>query len=486
MKKLFCALAAFACAVSVHGQTTRELLTEHVYTLAADSLEGRQSGTEGGRKAAEYVAARFAEAGLAALDSAGYLRPFTTRSRPCYNVVGVLRGSDSALRDEWIVLGAHLDHLGKNEKGDIFNGADDNASGTAVMIETARNLVARRGELRRSVLFVAFDAEEAGLVGSDFFVKNMPVGEVKLMENLDMVGWLREGKKLRIAGVAMLDDGKALFGAANAAAGIPLELKKFDTMIMSGSDHEPFALMGIPAMHITTGTESPYHKPEDTAEKIDYEGLTAITAYMTDVTASAATVERLESSGRRSFKHGREPMFTAGVTASAGSNYHRYRDGALDGKNAFAWNGGLYAQLNFGNWALRPKVMYEQRGAKVPLDFNERTSTLMRTGGLHVPLDVVYKFRGTGSGYNPQGGFIYIFGGGYYSRALSGKVGGEKMDFAAAGAPGRDEWGLQWGIGVNVYKLWLESNVRYGLSGVFPEGGKIGNRSSYFSVGYRF
>jgi hypothetical protein len=198
---------------------------------------------------------------------------------------------------------------------------------------------------------------------------------------------------------------------------------------------------------------------------------------MTDVTASAAGADQLRSSGKYSFKH-KEARFAVGITASEGQNRHYYHGGALTGKEAYSWNAGLYAQLNMKKWALRPRFVYEQTGAKVPVDFESRTSTTLRTSGIHIPLDLLFRPFGPNS--------FYLLGGGYYSRILGAKQGGVEIDLAAPGAPRQDEWGLKWGIGLNIYKLWFEYNERYGLSGVYPQGGKISNRSSHFSVGYRF
>jgi hypothetical protein len=480
MKKLATVVMALSCVVALHGQTTRERLTDHVYTLSADSLEGRKFGTPAARISAEWIAAQFAAIGLESYKDDSYIVPFAYDNQRGNNVIGVLRGSDPALRDEWIVLGAHFDHVGVSQ-GRIHPGADANASGTAVLVEVARNLAARQGELRRSVIFAAFDAEEQGLVGSTHLAKNLPEGKVKLMASIDMVGWLRESKALKISGVAMLKGGKDLFAEANGAVGLALDLRRFDTSIMLGSDHDPFAQRGIPAILVTTGTKSPYHKPEDTADKIDYEGLTAVTGYMTDVTASAAGRDRLESSGRSSFKHGREPRIAAGITAAIGSNRHHYDNGALEGKNAFAWNAGLYARINFGNWALRPKVVYEERSAMWPVNFEERASARFSTGGIYVPLDLMYKLRPSA---DMETLYFYLFAGGYYSRTIT-KPRDAAIDPSAHGAMRLNEGGMQWGVGLHIYKFWMESTSRYSLSEVFGSGG-IRNYSSYFSVGYKF
>ena len=114
-----------------------------------------------------------------------------------YNVLGLVEGKDSILKDEVIVLGAHYDHLGM--KGDsIYHGADDNASGIAALLEIAEKVKAHQNELKRSIIFIAFGAEEQGLLGSQFFVENpiVPIDQIKLMMNMDMLGHLNEEKHL--------------------------------------------------------------------------------------------------------------------------------------------------------------------------------------------------------------------------------------------------------------------------------------------------
>ena len=138
MKKLaICILPALmAVSISSFAQTRQERLTEHVYYFAADSLNGRAAGSEDAAKAAAYIVKEFESIGLKPFYDDWYM-PFTTKGVNYKNVVAVIEGSDPVLKDQYIVLGAHYDHLGI-KKGQIYNGADDNASGTAAVTEVAR------------------------------------------------------------------------------------------------------------------------------------------------------------------------------------------------------------------------------------------------------------------------------------------------------------------------------------------------------------
>ena len=143
-----CLLAAFmASTATTYSQTRQEKLTNHVYYFAADSLKGRAAGSEDAAKAAAYIVREFESIGLKPLYEDWYM-PFSQKGGNYKNVVAVIEGCDPALKDQYIVLGAHYDHLGI-KKGEIYNGADDNASGTAAVIEIARALYPQRESLRR-------------------------------------------------------------------------------------------------------------------------------------------------------------------------------------------------------------------------------------------------------------------------------------------------------------------------------------------------
>ncbi|HEX8853116.1 MAG TPA: M28 family peptidase, partial [Pyrinomonadaceae bacterium] len=165
------------------ARVTADGLRGHVSFLASDALEGRRAGARGADLAAEYIAAQFRRAGLEPAGADGsYFQTatFTSRGAPATeitsrNVAAILRGSDPKLRDTYVILSAHYDHLGirENVEGDkLFNGANDNASGTAGLVEVASALSTLKRRPRRSILFVAFTGEEFGLRGSRFYAEH--------------------------------------------------------------------------------------------------------------------------------------------------------------------------------------------------------------------------------------------------------------------------------------------------------------------------
>ena len=190
------------------------------------------------------------------------------------NVVGVIEGSDPILKDESIIIGAHYDHLGRGgegslaaREGEIHHGADDNASGTAGVLELARIFSTQRPKLKRTLVFIAFSGEEEGLLGSNYYVNHplMPLDKTVAMINMDMIGRMKD-RKLVIGGVGTAKEWRQLItaGANNA-----FEL----TMNEDGygpSDHSSFYSKQIPVLFFWTGTHNDYHKPSDTFEKINY------------------------------------------------------------------------------------------------------------------------------------------------------------------------------------------------------------------------
>jgi aminopeptidase YwaD len=204
------------------------------------------------------------------------------------NVIGVLPGSDPARAHEAIVVGAHYDHLGTI--GDmLFPGADDNASGTAVVVGLARAFAAA-GPLPRTLVFVLFGAEEIGLVGSAHYVRHptVPVADTVAMVNFDMVGRLRDGG-LSVGGVASGDGLRVVVGEASRTRNLAPSVRELP---FAPSDHSRFYDAGVPVLFFHTGTHADYHRPGDTADKIDAAGMAAVAALGAEIVRRLAGGER--------------------------------------------------------------------------------------------------------------------------------------------------------------------------------------------------
>jgi Zn-dependent M28 family amino/carboxypeptidase len=249
---------------------------------------------------------------------------------PSFNVVGILPGSDPKLKNEAIVIGAHYDHLGLGgegslapREGEIHHGADDNASGTAGVLELAR-MFTQGPKPRRTIVFVAFSGEEEGLIGSNYYVNHpvVPLANTVAMINMDMIGRLKD-QKLTIGGVGTAqewkDEIKRTQDSFTAPQTIPASAGNHSsnstgspfalTLNEDGygpSDHSSFYVKQIPVLFFWTGTHNDYHKPSDTAEKINYQGEARIVSFVANIIRDidksdkrpTYTVAKSESQGR--------------------------------------------------------------------------------------------------------------------------------------------------------------------------------------------
>ncbi|MFO7260657.1 MAG: M20/M25/M40 family metallo-hydrolase [bacterium] len=258
--------------------------------LASDELEGRLAGSAGERCAGDYLAAAFQRLGLEPAGENGtYFQevPLASAMNPHApqgtgrNVIARLEGRDPALRDEFIVIGAHYDHLGRGGFGSlapetdaVHNGADDNASGVAALLAIAERLAANPPA--RSVIFIAFTGEEVGLLGSAHYTAHpaAPLERTRAMLNLDMVGRLGEGP-LIVYGTGTAAEWDGILDTAASAAGVELARKEDG---YGPSDHTSFYLKDIPVLHFFTNTHDDYHRPSDDWERIDVQGIERVVA----------------------------------------------------------------------------------------------------------------------------------------------------------------------------------------------------------------
>jgi len=333
-------------AASSHGDAV-ERYAAGVEWLSADAREGRGLGTEGLAEAGGWIAERFEEIGLrpAGSDEHGYRHPFPTTipdaanphaegsSVEAFNVVGRLEGAAPDPLPGVIVVGAHYDHLGQGGPGSlepgsdaVHNGADDNASGTMALIESARSLSARHERLRRDVVFVAFSAEERGLVGSSMFVHAPPgdlqTSDVVAMLNMDMVGRLGDDALQVLGG----DSAKEWPGIVGPAC----ERRALECIVggdgFGSSDHSSFYAADIPVLHFFTGAHSEYHRPTDDADLVDADGAVRIVQLIVSVTEELTRREAPLSLVRSSEPPARQ-MLTGGARLGTIPDYAGPADG---------------------------------------------------------------------------------------------------------------------------------------------------------------
>jgi len=281
------------CEQADKHESAIKSLQNDVSFLASDQLEGRETGTAGAVKAAEFLAKRFKEIGLEPKGVDGYFQEFTfsPRKNPhaapsddsvkitARNVIGYIDNK----APNTVIIGAHFDHLGYGDENSLFkgdssihNGADDNASGVAALLLVSEELIGRN--INNNYLFIAFSGEEKGLFGSNYFSKNptIDLDKVNYMINMDMVGRLNEENALAINGTGTSPSWNEIVEDIDIDS---LKLITSESGI-GPSDHTSFYLKDIPVLHFFTGQHEDYHKPSDDADKINYEGIYVVSAYI--------------------------------------------------------------------------------------------------------------------------------------------------------------------------------------------------------------
>ncbi len=450
-------------------------LEKHVYFFAADSLNGRKEGSLDNKKAAAYIKKQFEEIGLIT----NY--QFIDSDRTQQNVIGVLEGNDPILKHEIIVIGAHYDHLGVKmveNVTQIYNGADDNASGTAAIIEIARQMFLKKDQLKRTIIFIAFDAEESGLIGSTFYIKDFllhnQTDKVVLMTSIDMVGYLKQSGKLKISGVKTVKNYKSLFDQVPFDSEYNLVLNDFDNSIFTGSDHGPFIERKIPAFHTTTGLKSPYHKPEDDADLIDYNGLSTIVDYFAQLNYVFAVSEQLESSGEFGKSAFAEKKNYFAIVAGIGNNEHFYTNGPMTGKKGIALNAGIYGKVSVAKYlALKGEIDYEFKKGF-------RSEGELYTHAVSAPITLFTKAT-------VQNVVEFDLGfGGYYTYYFAGKLNSNSLDFAKYN---HHEYGCQVEMEMRIAALLFGLQWKFALNNfmVNPVGNDMSKiRGVNFRIGYIF
>ncbi|MFM8953616.1 MAG: M20/M25/M40 family metallo-hydrolase [Planctomycetaceae bacterium] len=282
----FAAVASLPAAAAelmsaAHASIRAAEAGQHVMTLADDAFEGREGGSRGGRAAGAYIVEQLQKLGL---EPAGDDGSFFQSFGGMRNILGLLRGRDPAVAQELIVVGAHYDHVGYGNAatsygpfGYVHNGADDNASGVAGLLEVAAALEHLPQRPRRPILVAFWDGEEKGLLGSYHFLRVQPAALTGLKTvfslNLDMIGRLR-GRRLEVYGARTSPGLRAAIVQANADPAVRAGLElAFDWDITDDSDHYPFIAAGIPTVMFHTGLHDQYHRPSDDVHLVNMDGI---------------------------------------------------------------------------------------------------------------------------------------------------------------------------------------------------------------------
>lgn len=262
---------------SIDSTTVRK----HLYTLASDEMEGRRTGTRGIDRAATYIEGEFKRIGLKFYDTLStYRQNFEARNMKAFNVVGILEGKSK--KDEFVVISGHYDHLGIRKKegqlDSIYNGADDDASGTTAVLALAE-YYAKKGNNERTIVFIAFTGEEMGMLGSRHFGKGVDASKFVAGINIEMIGKDSEfgPKTAWLTGFDRSDFGKIIQKNLEGT-GYVLHPDPYDQQnLFFRSDNASLARLGIPSHTFSTvplPTDKHYHQASDEAETLNMSVIT--------------------------------------------------------------------------------------------------------------------------------------------------------------------------------------------------------------------
>ncbi|MBX2968703.1 MAG: M20/M25/M40 family metallo-hydrolase [Cyclobacteriaceae bacterium] len=393
----------FISATLFAQQFDEARILSHIKILANDSLQGRGTGTEGEKMAADYISKTYKSLKLKPVGKTkSYLQPFEFKrgahgeGEPgtAHNVVGFLDNK----AEYTIVIGAHYDHLGIGEQGNsldanptgkIHNGADDNASGVAGVLELARYFSTNKIKEKYNFVFICFSGEEMGLFGSKYFTENAPLDltKVNYMINMDMIGRLDpQTKVLAVNGTGTSPVWEPLL--QNLASD---QLKiKTDSSGIGPSDHTSFYLKNIPALHFFTGAHADYHKPTDDWEKINAKGQADV------LTLIAKLINELDSQPKLAFLPTKaKPMasrsafkITMGIMPSYTADEAGVKvDGVTDGRpgqKAGIQTGDIIIQMG----DLTIKDIQDYMGALGKFDKGQTIPVKVKRGGEVITLTV--------------------------------------------------------------------------------------------------
>ncbi len=308
---LFISISLFSQSTKEKGFATinKESAKAYIGFLASDAVEGREAGRHGGRVAGEYVKSVLQDIGLKPLNEDSYFQPFEAysperqkrvrfsvhpdsiqkysqlpahRKLELRNVLGYVEGKN---KNEYVVMGAHYDHLGMDEvlDGDkIYNGADDNASGVSAVLQIAKAFLASGEKPERTIIFALWDGEELGLLGSEYFMQTCPfASDIKGYVNFDMIGRNNDEQKPKYV-VYFYTEAHPQFGEwlksdiKTYGLGLEPNYRPWDKPI-GGSDNASFAKRDVPVIWYHTDGHPDYHQPSDHADKINWDKLVEIT-----------------------------------------------------------------------------------------------------------------------------------------------------------------------------------------------------------------
>lgn len=404
MKKILIYLFLISQITIICGQENVKItqIQEDLKFLSSDELEGRFTGTNGEKIAAEYIIKNFIEYDLEPLgDSNSFIQKFNAKLRKnphsdidAKKIIGKnVIGFQNNNAKHTIIIGAHYDHLGYGQVGSlstlekqIHNGADDNASGVALMINLIPDLINYK---YYNYLFIAFSGEELGLYGSTYFTKypTIDLSNVRYMLNFDMVGRLNNQRTLLVNGVGTSSKWEKLVEQSNI---YNFELKTTPSGF-GASDHTPFYNRKIPVLHFFTGQHEDYHKPSDDIDKINFEGIYDISLYVLEIIKNSFDISDFDYIETKSSSN-ESPRFS--VTLGIMPDYLSEEEGLrIDGvsKDKLADRVGILSDdiiIRLGDFEVTDIMSYMKALSK--FSSGDKTNVVINRSGSEYEFEIVF------------------------------------------------------------------------------------------------
>ena len=424
-------LAALLCVVAQGQEGQRQRLESHVRALdpfmksnAKDSL-AEYITSNAKDSLAEYITAQWKAMGLKGLWSEDYRMEFGKDDGHCpclgnryCNLVAVIEGSDSTLKNEYIVLGAHYDY-------EDHSGIDDNASGVACLTEVARQLLQQQGTLKRSVIICALDKRYRETIpsyrgwGANLLLKRLGAKQVKLMVNVERVAQYSKNGSLILEGTGTIAKGELPTDPSILGVDIKVKTKRFERRRYNVTNTVPFARGGVPTLSVRTSYGGAGYDDDTVAvEDVDYEGLGRVADYVAALATAASGILPLQASGRISRLQRNMPeMFQLGLTVGLNTSRLRFPDASFKSKIYGGFVGGLVLKYTpCPLLAIRADVDYSYTCSAVP-DASDVFHKCFWLNQYSINVPLIIQFAPVGHDYGISYGL-----GGFYSHVFAGGV----------------------------------------------------------------
>lgn len=518
VNKLFLLIISIGFSIITHAQiqpldNNILRLENHVSYLSSKKLMGRASGSEFSEMAFNYIKNQFEEIGLDTHTQILF-------NNPSYkNIIGIIRGNHPKLRNEWIVIGAHYDHIGfqtledktyyywsKTEKLQkvriidnniknkphslendiynirdtiIFNGADDNASGLSLIIELARLIYSNKENLNRSIAIIGYDANELGRNGSIYFVNHglapyFTQKDIKLSINIDMIGHLNKDSVLYICGMESL--GKPILAKKDFLNEYKVEYRTEDIENNMNFDNNSFSVENIPSLLITTGIKHYNRREWDNAKYIDYQGINLVKDYLYNNLSKIDNAKKISFNRKNKdyFLKGPDNNNYFGINIGFGSNEHYYKEGTMTSKTSKGLGVGLFYWQTLNDFfVIKPELAYEYKRAN-------RVLGSMEYHSLSLPIGLYARYATINNSFE-----ISIGSGGFYSYNIDAKnnLGDESQGFEI----NRNTLGLHYSIEFRVLRYIIGYQAKYGFYNIIDSPyGKSRPTHKFLKIGYIF